>query len=221
LSQNQPPERTFAQPPAKPAAEPARKPVVIGAFEPFGGRKRNRSHDAASLLDGAAVAGHPVEVIRLPTVFAKLPRAVDELFARDPALVLLVGESNSARRLLVERLAVNVAHARLGDNAGARPIDDELVRGGELARRVVFDPRTAANAAVAAGVPCDVSSHAGTFCCNAVFYHALGHRLGRSPEGSSGALVAFVHVPAYWPWARDRRTARGLSAIALSLLNRP
>jgi len=204
----------------KPVAQTSQKPVVIGAFEPFGGRKRNRSHDAASLLDGLQLAGHAVEVVRLPTVFAKLPRAVDELFARDPALVLLVGESGTTRRLLVERLAVNVAHARLGDNAGARPIDDELVRGGELARRVTFDPRTAANAALAAGVPCEVSSHAGTFCCNAAFYHALGHRLARSKDGSPGPLVAFVHVPARWPWARDVRAARGLSAIAVSLVNR-
>ena len=35
-----------------------------------------------------------------------------------------------------------------------------------------------------AGVPCDVSSHAGTFCCNAVLYHALGQTTAPgSPAG--------------------------------------
>jgi pyroglutamyl-peptidase len=139
---------------------------------------------------------------------------VRRLFARDPSLVILVGESNDAHKLLVERLAVNVAHARIRDNAGARPIDEELVVGGEPARRVPFDPRTAANAAIAAGCPCEVSSHAGTFLCNAALYHALGV----AAEHPARPRVAFVHVPARFPWARDRRAARGLYAIAKHLV---
>jgi pyroglutamyl-peptidase len=146
-------------------------------------------------------------------VFAALPERIDALLARGPELLLLVGESAAARRLQVERVALNLAHARLGDNAGARPIDAEIEPGGELARRVAFDARVAANAAVAAGVPCDVSSHAGTFCCNAALYHALGRTAQRGAP-----LVGFVHVPALWPWARDRRAARGLYAIAAALV---
>jgi pyroglutamyl-peptidase len=188
--------------------------IAVAAFEPFGGRRINRSWRAAECLRGATIAGHAIELVKLPVVYAKLPEAVATLLALKPALVMLVGESAAVRRLEVERLAVNVAHARLGDNAGARPIDEELEPGGEVGRRVRFDPRRAANAALAAGVPCDVSSHAGTFCCNAVLYHALGQT---TAQGSPP--VAFVHVPAHWPWARDRRAARGLSAIAEALLN--
>jgi pyroglutamyl-peptidase len=189
------------------------KPIVVAAFEPFGGRRHNRSDRATAWLRGATIAGRPVELERLPTVFAALPARIDELLARGPELLLLVGESAAARRLQVERVALNLAHARLGDNAGARPIDAEIEPGGELARRVAFDARVAANAAVAAGVPCDVSSHAGTFCCNAALYHALGR------TAQPGApLVGFVHVPAHWPWAQDRRAARGLYAIAAALV---
>ncbi|HEY7954745.1 MAG TPA: hypothetical protein VII38_05595 [Polyangia bacterium] len=198
----------------RPDGAPA-SPIVVAAFEPFGGRRKNRAHDAALRLRGAALEGRAVEVVKLPTIFAELPRALDGLFSRAPALVLLVGESAAARRLQVERIAINVAHARLGDNAGARPIDDEVERGGELARRVRFDPRAIANAAIAAGVPCDVSSHAGTFCCNAAFYLALGRAYG-----PGAPLIAFVHVPARFPWARDERAARGLFAIARELLSR-
>lgn len=188
--------------------------IVVGAFEPFGGRRRNRARDAARLLAGETIAGASIEVAELPTVYAALPAAVGALFRRDPQLVLLVGEAATARTLLVERIAVNVAHARIKDNAGARPIDEEVVPGGEAARVVPFDPRPAANAAIAAGAPCDVSSHAGTFCCNAALYHALGHA-ARHP---TRPRVAFVHVPARFPWARDRRTARGLYAIAQHLV---
>jgi pyroglutamyl-peptidase len=188
--------------------------VIVAPFEPFAGKRRNRARDAAHLLHGEEVGGSPVEIVDLPVAYAALPDALRRLFARDPALVVLVGEANDAHTLRVERLAVNVAHADIRDNAGARPIDDELVPGGEAARRVPFDPRTAANAAIAAGCPCEVSSHAGTFCCNAALYHALG-QADRHP---ARPRVAFVHVPARFPWARDRRAARGLYAIAKHLV---
>jgi pyroglutamyl-peptidase len=190
------------------------RPVVVAAFEPFAGRRRNRARDAVRLLSGEVIAGAPVETAELPVAYAAIPDAVRTLLARNPALLLLVGESKDARTLLVERLAVNVAHARIRDNAGARPIDDELVPGAEAARRVTFDPRPPANAAIAAGCPCEVSSHAGTFCCNAALYFALG----QAAEHPERPRVAFVHVPARFPWARDRRAARGLYAIAKHLV---
>jgi pyroglutamyl-peptidase len=196
----------------KPASDG--RPIIVAAFEPFGGRRRNRARDAARLLAGADVAGCHIELAELPTVYAALPSSVAQLLARQPRLLLLVGESASARTLLVERLAVNIAHAAIRDNAGARPIDEELIHGGDAARRVTFDPRTAANAAIVAGVPCDVSSHAGTFCCNAALYHALG----QAAQLPDQPRVAFVHVPAHFPWARDRRAARGLYAIARNLV---
>lgn len=195
------------------SGDSARRRVIIAPFEPFGGRRENRARAAARRLAGVALGGAPVELVELPVVYAAIPDAVRGLLARAPAVVILVGESAEARTLLVERLAVNVAHARIADNAGARPIDDELAPGGEAARRVTFDPRPAANAAIAAGCPCDVSSHAGTFLCNAALYHALG----LAAALPSRPRVAFVHVPARFPWARDRRAARGLHAIAAHL----
>jgi pyroglutamyl-peptidase len=188
--------------------------VIIAPFEPFNGKRRNRARDAAHLLSGEELGGAPVEIVDLPVVYASIADAVGRLVARDPSLVVLVGESDDARLLLVERLAVNVAHARVHDNAGGRPIDDEIVPGGEAARKVPFDPRTAANAAIAAGCPADVSSHAGTFLCNAALYHALG----QAAERPSRPRIAFVHVPARFPWARDHRAARGIYAIAKHLV---
>jgi pyroglutamyl-peptidase len=193
------------------------KSIIVAAFEPFGGRRHNRSADAAAHLEGATIAGHPVEVARLPVEFARLEAAVAALLGRDPELLLLVGEARRARSLEVERLAINVAHAPQGDNAGARPVDEQVVRGGELARHVSFDPRSASNAAIAAGTPCTVSAHAGTFCCNAALYHALGLANARREPPT----VAFIHVPSCWPWARDRRAARGLYAVAAALVGTP
>jgi pyroglutamyl-peptidase len=189
--------------------------IIVAAFEPFDGRRKNRAQEAAKLLAGEELAGCHIEVTTLPVIFGALPAAVAHLLGKKPRLLLLVGESAAARTLEIERFAVNLAHAAIRDNAGTRHIDEELVHGGEAARRVPFDPRPAANAAIAAGVPCEVSSHAGTFCCNAALYHALG-QAAQLPEQPR---VAFVHVPARFPWARDRRAAHGLYAIAKNLVS--
>src|SRR5262249_2992469 len=87
------------------------RPVIIAAFEPFPGRKRNRAHDAATMLKGEEIGGAPVELADLPVSYAALPVVVKSLLAREPALLLLVGESTNARKLMVERFAVNVAHS--------------------------------------------------------------------------------------------------------------
>jgi pyroglutamyl-peptidase len=182
---------------------------LVAAFEPFGGRKRNRALDAARRMSDVQLATLPVE-------FAALPNKIAELLSKRPRLLLLVGESAQAHALKVERFALNLAHARIPDNAGAQPIDEPLEPGGELARQVRFDPRIAVEAALAVGVACESSAHAGTFCCNAAFYHALG-QAAYLPETP---LVAFVHVPARWPWAPllgDDRPARGLDAISGAL----
>ena len=207
--------RTVATPRARVAwHEPTRR-VIIAPFEPFAGKRRNRARDAAHLLAGEELGGAPVEIVDLPVVYAASPTPCAACFARDPSLVVLVGEVDEARTLLVERLAVNVAHARIHDNAGARPIDDELVPGGEPARKVPFDPRTAANAAIAAGCPADVSSHAGTFLLQR---RALPRaRPGRGSARHRRASPSST-CPARFPWARDRRAARGIYAIAKHLV---
>jgi pyroglutamyl-peptidase len=184
--------------------------ICVAAFEPFGGRARNRAWEAASLLTGATLGGHPVEVHQLPVVYQQIGARIDELVAKQPAVLLLVGESGGTRTLELETVALNVAHAPSPDNAGQRPIDQALDAAGPLARRIQFAPDPVLRASFAAGVPCARSHHAGTFLCNAALYHALGR---------TGPRVAFVHVPARWPWARNRRAARGLSAIAEALLH--
>ncbi len=149
-----------------------------------------------------------VEVVTLPVSFARLPAALEAVFSREPEVVLLCGESRRADRLLVERIALNVADAHIADNDGVLAGGTRLDDGGPLAREVRLDPARIVQALRAAGLPAAVSSHAGTFCCNAALYEALGH-----PR----ALVAFIHVPGKRRHLGARAAARGLR-IALEVL---
>ena len=178
--------------------------AVVACFEPFGGRRRNRSERAARRLTDLA----DVEVATLPVSFARLPAAIEALLARKPEVVLLCGESRRADRLLVERVALNIADARLADNDGVLADGARLDHAGPLAREVQFDPRRVVHALRRGGLPAAVSSHAGTFCCNAALYATLAR---------PGPLVAFIHVPAKRRHLGAGRAAHGLG-IALEVL---
>ena len=178
--------------------------AVVACFEPFGGRRRNRSERAARRLSELA----DVLVATLPVSFARLPAALEALLARQPEVLLLCGESRRARQLLVERVAVNIADSRVADNDGVLAHGARLDHRGPLAREVRFDPSRVVHALREGGLSAAVSSHAGTFCCNAALYGALAH---------PGPLVAFIHVPAKRRHLRAGQAARGLG-IALEVL---
>jgi len=196
-------------------------PVVVAAFEPFGGRARNRAHDAVARVERRPIvttagSAHPVAIATLPTAFAPLPDALTRLLVPSPRALLLVGESAAARTLLVERVARNLADARIPDNAGAQPRAAALVAGAPLALDVpsALVARLVA-AAQASGMAAAASAHGGTFCCNAALFHALWLTRDRPLP------IAFAHVPARWPWADDRRAARALRALAAALAAAP
>jgi pyroglutamyl-peptidase len=181
---------------------------LVTAFEPFGGRARNRSLDAVSRL-----ARDGVETLVLPTVFAALPERVPPLVDACTHGLILVGESAAARRPVLERVALNLIDARTPDNAGAMPRDAPVVDGGPLAYRATWPAARLAGALASAGLPVDLSAHAGTFCCNAALYLALHTAAARR----AAPAIGFLHVPARSRFADDLRAARTIAFLVEQL----
>jgi pyroglutamyl-peptidase len=185
-------------------------PLVIAAFEPFGGRRLNRSLEA---IEAVPDRSH-LQRARLPVDFARLPRAVAELLERKPRALLLVGEADDRRHVSVERVALNVVHARIPDNAGQKPEREQVLPGGPLAVEATWDAGQVLAALRAAGVRAELSHHAGTFACNASLFLAVtGARDPALPIG-------FLHVPsAAWPWGLRRATlGRAVEAALLTMV---
>lgn len=161
------------------------KRVLVTGFEPFGGERTNPSFDAVRLLDG-------VVAVELPCTFAgalpALRTAIDE---HEPDLVLCVGQAGGRAAVTVEKVAVNLAEARIPDNAGAQPSDEPVVEGGPAAYFAHLPVKAMVQAARSCGVPAQVSYTAGTFVCNQVAY-GLAHLIETERPGLRGG---FVHVP--------------------------
>lgn len=191
-----------------------RTTVLLTGFEPFDGAQANPSWVAvqrAAELWHETVPGHELVTAELPVLFGTAADRLDELLAAHaPGLVVATGVASKRTEVTPERVAINVADARIPDNAGEQPEDRPIVPGGPAAYFSTLPLRAAVAAAQASGVPCAVSNTAGTYVCNDVFYRLM-HATATTPAVRAG----FVHVPPDLP-ADD--VARGLLAIVRASL---
>lgn len=166
--------------------------VLVTGFEPFGCHADNPSWEAALAVDGAAIGQARVVARRLPCVIdavgPALTAALDEVA---PDLVLCLGLAAGRPDITVERIAINVVDARIPDNAGHQPIDVPVVADGPAAYFSTLPIKALVKALHEAGIPASVSQTAGTYACNAVFYHLL-HQLA---QRGSPARGGFIHLP--------------------------
>ena len=168
------------------------KTVLLTGFEPFGGAARNPSGEIALAWDGREVAGARIVGAVLPCVFGSARRELDLLLRRHrPAATPRQSTTAGRTAITPERVAINVDDARIPDNAGRRPIDLPIVRGGPVAYWSTLPIKAIVAELRSRGVPAEVSQTAGTFLCNHVFY-ALMHAVRRR----RGVKAGFVHVPA-------------------------
>ena len=167
-------------------------------FEPWGKHKTNPSGELAREFGGVV----------LPTEYRESERVLmAAVRERTPRALVMLGLAESRKKLSIEMIAVNADHADARDNARERRESRPIVRGGVLALATRLPAPRLLAALKAARVPVALSYHAGTFCCNHIFYVALA-RLDL-PAG-------FVHVPPLRivPWAAQRR---GVKAIMENL----
>jgi pyroglutamyl-peptidase len=166
--------------------------VLLTGFEPFGGAATNASWDAADAVAAAWRGPGVVHARRVPVTFADAPRTVlDAVAELRPDAVVMLGLHGGAHELRLERVAVNVADARIPDNAGAQPVDEPVVPDGPVGHWSTLPLRPALDAVRQAGVPVVLSPSAGTYVCNATFY-AVQDALWRA---GGPRVSGFVHVP--------------------------
>lgn len=166
--------------------------VLITGIEPFDGETLNPSWEAARRLDGAQVAGATLVARQLPCVIGKvvgvLRQAIEDT---QPDLVICLGQAGGRSDVSIERVAINVVDARIPDNEGRQPIDEPVVAGGPAAYFSTLPIKAIVRDLRRAGVPASVSSTAGTYNCNAIFY-GLSHYIATERPALRGG---FVHVP--------------------------
>jgi len=198
-----------------------KKRLLVTGFQPFGGRVVNPSERMCRILDTGAPNDAAVSVRVLPVAyrraFAPIAEALDE--GRLSA-ALLLGVAPGRSTIDFERIAVNWRGGAQPDEDGLHVAGEKIDPAGPAAYFATAPVDDLVAACRAAGAPTGVSSHAGTFLCNQVFYQALQH----CDRGDIKCHVVFAHLPllpemaaAGEPALSEESMAAGLRAALAAL----
>lgn len=168
--------------------------VLVTGFDPFGGETVNPSYEAVKLLPDT-LPGAVIRKLEIPTSFSGGPALLEETMRElSPEIVLCVGQAGGRANICLEKFALNCKAASIPDNSGELSHGEPLFPGEPDARSFPADLPALVRRLNSGkdGAPVfSVSYHAGTFVCNALYYHLLRMTETELP----GTLGLFVHVP--------------------------
>lgn len=165
--------------------------VLVTGFDPFGGDKVNPAYEAVKLIP-EEVAGAKIIKVEIPTVFAESGDVLKAAMKKEqPDIVICVGQAGGRAAVSLERVAINLAEARIPDNKGNQPIGVKLEEDGETAYFTSLPIKAMMKNIQEHGLPAYISYTAGTFVCNDIMYRLLYTIEREFPKVKGG----FIHVP--------------------------
>ena len=187
------------------------KHLLITGFDPFGGESINPSWEAVSRLPDT-IGDYRLTKLQIPTVFGLATDSVLSAAAADmPDVILCVGQAGGRDAVTPERVAINMASARIADNASNQPIETPILPGAPDGIFATVPVAAMADAITAAGLPGKVSNTAGTFVCNDTLYRLL-HRFS-----GTTVRIGFLHVPWLPEQAKEGAPSMALADITAAL----
>ena len=165
--------------------------VLLTGFDPFGGESVNPAFEAIKLLPDT-IAGAEIVKVEIPTEFTRSISCVEAAIKEhNPDVVIDVGQAGGRACVTVEKVGINLADARIPDNAGEQPSDEPLQADGPTAYFATIPVKAMVQNVLEHGLPCPVSFTAGTYVCNCVMYNVLHLCATKYPNIRAG----FIHVP--------------------------
>jgi pyroglutamyl-peptidase len=202
------PSRKASQPRLKSPPRPAQTLLLTG-FEAFGddpsGQGLNPSAQIALALHSQRIGAWRVAGHVLPCEYGRSVRVLNTLIREyGPQAIVCLGQAGGRSAISIERIAVNWDEASLADNAGQVRSDRPILKTAPAAYFSTLPIHAMRDAVLAQGLPAELSSSAGHFVCNHVFF-SLMHAL-RQQRKQAG----FIHVP-YLP----EQAAAGMPSMTL------
>ena len=151
--------------------------VLVSAFTPFHKREINASSEVLKLLPEA------FEKIILETSYEKSYKALGLKFDDyRPDVLIMLGESSKCDEVVVEKIALNYAHAEIADN------DDDLKRNEPIVSSLPLAIETKVDLCALEKIS-RISYHAGTYVCNYLYFKMLLH------TQKTSCKTLFIHIP--------------------------
>ncbi|MDA8743163.1 pyroglutamyl-peptidase I [Rubripirellula amarantea] len=154
--------------------------VLLTAFEPYDRWSENSSWLALMDLTNWYEGATEIVTRRYPVDLSRMSDALRKDLQSDFDFAIHVGQSPGSPIIKVEAVGLNV-----------RSDGSPLINGAPDAYRSPLPLAAQVSTLVNAGIPCELSHHAGTYLCNAALY--LSQHYAKSFGMKTRA--AFVHLP--------------------------
>ncbi len=190
------------------------KTLLITGFEAFSddpsGQGLNPSAQIALALHGQKIGSWRIAGHVLPCEYGRSVRVLKTLMREyEPQGIVCLGQAGGRSAISIERIAVNWDEAALADNAGTLRSGQPILKTEPAAYFSTLPVHAMHDAVLAHGIPAEISSTAGHFVCNHVFFSLLHSLRGKKlPAG-------FVHVP-YLP----EQAAKGAPSMSIEHMQR-
>ncbi len=166
--------------------------ILFTGFEPFDNAKTNPSYEAVKLLPDT-IGGVPVVKMELPVIFGDAAEMIIKQIEHEiPAAIVMTGVAAGRDKITPEVIAVNLADARIPDNAGNSPKWERIIPEGPDGLFSTLPVKEMAGAMEASGLKAGLSCSAGTYVCNDTFYRVCSYVRTHNLDIPCG----FIHVPA-------------------------
>ncbi|HHL41097.1 MAG TPA: pyroglutamyl-peptidase I, partial [Candidatus Bathyarchaeota archaeon] len=167
------------------------KTILLTGFEPFGGSNINPSIESCKPHNGKKFNDCIFKVVEIPLRYDKIkPALIKAIEETNPSAIVCTGQSGSGE-IRLERVAINIADARIPYNCGTQPVDKTIAPDGPVAYFSTLPLRKLLDELLEAKIPSVISNTAGTFGCNHIFYELMYYRAEKELDIPAG----FVHVP--------------------------
>lgn len=185
--------------------------VVISGFDHYDGVEVNPAVEVPKAIaeQGLGVSSAPddpleqvavtVHAVSIPVSFAKAwPTLKETIEATKPNIVIATGLKHAARGVMLERCATNLMDAIKPDADNVIPRREPIDPNGPAAYWTRLPLRSILNDFTDDSIPATLSSDAGTFVCNSLFYNLLNWTATQSRcwADSSASLRSFRRIPA-------------------------
>ena len=166
------------------------KKVLLTGFEPFGGASFNPSGAVVQEIGRHGIDGVEIITAVLPVEFKRSAEIlIDLIKTHQPSVVISLGQAEGRDFIGPEQVAINLANARIADNAGVKLENQKVDPNAADGYFSTLPIRAIVDAISALGMNAKVSYSAGAFICNEIFFTA------QSFLQASAVISGFIHLP--------------------------
>ncbi len=163
--------------------------ILLSGFEPFNNHKDNPSELLVNNLAAESYTLFELDKVILPVTFGDaFPILKEKIEIFKPDYVICFGLAENRSDISLEEIATNLNDARIPDNKGFQPKNEEIKVGGSKTLHSGLPINDWRKLPQKHDYPVSLSQSAGTFVCNNVMYHVI--ELSNELKVNAG----FIHI---------------------------